>query len=130
VARTLERASGIGGGSNAAGPGCKTRFPSRGGVDLLMNSIVVGSLDAACRRTKENKKSVKKKRRAPICIQLTIAGQLLTNGDSAYLEYHSTRRNARKEVDEHHRRESMGIAHRVAQNSNVPFPLPIRVSFP
>ena len=61
MARTLERASGIGGGSNAAGPGCKTRFPSRGGVDLLMNSIVVGSLDAACRRTKENKKSVKKK---------------------------------------------------------------------
>ena len=50
VAWTLERA-GISGGSNAAGRGCKMRFPSRGGVDLLMNSILVGSLDAACRRT-------------------------------------------------------------------------------
>ena len=31
--------------------GCKTRFPSRGGVSRLINSIFVGSLEAACRRT-------------------------------------------------------------------------------
>ena len=31
--------------------GCKTRFPNRGGVVRLMNSIFVGSLEAACRRT-------------------------------------------------------------------------------
>lgn len=29
--------------------GCNTRFPSRGGVDLVMNSIMVGSLSAAWR---------------------------------------------------------------------------------
>lgn len=31
--------------------GCKTKFPNRGGVALLINSIFVGSLEAACRRT-------------------------------------------------------------------------------
>ena len=32
--------------------GCKTRFPNRGGVVRLINSIFVGSLEAACRRTR------------------------------------------------------------------------------
>jgi hypothetical protein len=31
--------------------GCRTRFPRRGGVDLLMNSMFVGNFPAACRRT-------------------------------------------------------------------------------
>lgn len=31
--------------------GCKTIFPNRGAVARLINSILVGSLEAACRRT-------------------------------------------------------------------------------
>ena len=36
--------------SIAGASGCRTKFPSLGGVERVMNSIIVGSLSAACRK--------------------------------------------------------------------------------
>jgi hypothetical protein len=48
--------------------GCRTKFPSLGGVERVMNSIVVGSLSAACRKAVKEGKFCKREMAGMTCL--------------------------------------------------------------
>ncbi len=77
------------GSSTGGSSGMISMLPSRAGVLREINSIVVGSLAAACRRARDSSFS----RNEKWCAKtgLTVASQLLTDGSTSNLENHAAR---------------------------------------
>jgi hypothetical protein len=108
--------------------GVRSKFPSRGGVFRSMNSTVVGSLSPAWRSaTWTISGSSTREQHNP-----TITSQLLANWSSPDLKNDTSCGYPEKKTM--NTSDFMGTrplrAYRAAQYSNVPFPFPIRVSFP
>lgn len=65
--------------------GWSTRFPSRGGVERLMNSILVGSLSEAWRRAGA---SLSEDNDVPHVKVHTVSCKFFADGRATNLEYH------------------------------------------